>query len=57
MAHLVTEQLIISVSRVSKDLDTLEKILNDELASTLEEVVQQLIGDQAVVEVEQDKGE
>jgi len=51
MAKIVTEHVVIEISRVAKDTEQLDTLLTDELASTLEEVAQQLIGDSAVVEV------
>lgn len=51
MAKILQEHLVISVSRIHKDNENLENILNDDLASTLEEVVQGLVGDGAVVEI------
>lgn len=52
MARIHTESLTINFSRLVKDDANPESILNDEIASTLQAVAEELVGDSAVVEVE-----
>ena len=51
MAKIVEDNIVVSISRIAKDGDNLSSVVNDEIVSTLEQVVQQLVGDGAVVEV------
>lgn len=51
MAKIVSETIAIQISRISKDDENLSPVVNDEMSATIEEVVQQLVGDSAVVEV------
>jgi len=52
MAKIVSDNIIIKVSRIAKDNEQPSSVVNAEITGTLEEVVQQLVGDGAVVEVE-----
>ena len=52
MAKIVSDNIIIKVSRIAKDEEQLESIVNAEITATLEQVVQQLVGEGAVVEVD-----
>lgn len=51
MAKIVSEALIIEISRISKDNENLEPILDQDIAATLEQVVKELVGEATVVEV------
>lgn len=51
MAKIHTDALVIAVSRIAKDGEVLESVVTEEITNTLEEVVQQLVGDGAVIEV------
>ena len=51
MARIHSDAIVIEVSRIDKDDQHLESIVNDEIVATLEQVVQQLVGEGAVVEV------
>lgn len=53
MAKIVEDKIVIDISRIAKDNDELGSVVNDELIVTLEQVVQQLVGDGAVVEVKE----
>jgi hypothetical protein len=51
MAKIVSDAVVIEISRIAKDDQDLATVVNDEVIATLEQVVQQLVGDGAVVEV------
>jgi hypothetical protein len=51
MAQIVSDSVVIEISRIAKDGEKLTSVVNEEVVSTLEQVVQQLVGDGAVVEV------
>lgn len=51
MAKIHSDAVVIEVSRIAKDDDVMESIINEEIVATLEQVVQQLVGEGAVVEV------
>jgi len=51
MAKIVSDAVVIEISRIAKDDQDLASVVNEEVISTLEQVVQQLVGDGAVVEV------
>jgi hypothetical protein len=52
MAKIVTENIVISISRIVKNLqDTSETGITEELLRTLESVSQELVGEKFVVEV------
>lgn len=51
MAKIVSDAVVIEISRIAKDDQELAGLVNEEMVSTLEQVVQQLVGDGAVVEV------
>jgi len=51
MAKIITDNIVISISRIAKDTDELNSVVSKELIETLEQVVQELVGDGAVVEV------
>lgn len=53
MAKIVEDKISISISRIAKDNAELSPVVNDEVIGTLEQVVQQLVGDGAVVEVKE----
>lgn len=52
MAKIVSETVVITVSRIVKDNDNSVPILNEEITLSLEQVVQELAGVGVVVEVE-----
>jgi len=52
MAYIKKETITVNVLRLVKDQQAVDSIVDHDIASTVEEVVQQLIGDRAVVEVE-----
>ena len=52
MAKIKEEILVIRVSTITKNGENKPDLLNDEIAGTIEQVVSELIGDAAVVEVE-----
>lgn len=52
MAKIKEEILVIRVSTITKNGEDRENLLNNEIAGTIEQVVAELIGDAAVVEVE-----
>lgn len=54
MAKINEEIIVIKVSTISKNNENSPKLLNDEISSTIEQVVAELIGDKAVVEVEKE---
>jgi hypothetical protein len=51
MAKIVSDAVVIEISRIAKDDEDLGSVVNDEVVGTLEQVVQQLVGDGAVVEI------
>ena len=51
MAKIVSDAVVIEISRIAKDDQELVSLVNEEMVSTLEQVVQQLVGDGTVVEV------
>jgi len=53
MAKIVSDNIAIIISRIAKDDEQVPGIVNEEMVTTLEQVVQQLVGEGAVVEVKQ----
>ena len=51
MAQIVSDAVVIEISRIAKDGEQLDSVVSEEVVATLEQVVQQLVGDGAVVEV------
>lgn len=51
MAKIVSDALVVEISRIARDNESVESIVTEEMLSTLEAVVQELAGDSAVVEV------
>jgi len=51
MAKIVEDHVVISISRIAKEGEKLDSVVTEEMASTLEAVAQELVGDGAVVEV------
>jgi hypothetical protein len=51
MAKIVSEAVVIEISRIAKDDEQLDTAINEEITTTIEQVVQQLVGDSVVVEV------
>ena len=51
MAKIVSDTIVIEISRIAKQDQELGAVINEELITTLEQVVNQLVGDGAVVEV------
>ena len=52
MAKIVTDTVVVQISRIAKDNQTLNSSVSTELEQTLEQVVQELVGDGAVVEIQ-----
>jgi hypothetical protein len=51
MAKIVTENIIVSISRLEKEhTSSKESVINEALLSSIEQVVEELIGDGVVVE-------
>lgn len=54
MAKIVEDVLVIKLSKIVKDSDTIESgIANPDVQAALEQVVQELVGNSVVVEVMQ----
>jgi hypothetical protein len=51
MAKIVEELVIIKVSKLVKDSDADEKLLDSKAINSIEQVVQELVGDGIVVEL------
>ena len=51
MAKIVTESIVITFSKIVKDTDLGTSITSPEIQAALEQVAQELIGDNVVVEV------
>ena len=51
MAKIVSDAVVIEISRIAKDDEALAPVTDAEMVATLEQVVQQLVGDGAIVEV------
>jgi len=55
MAKIHEEIIIIKLSKLHKDGSTVDTLANDDLTSSLEAVVQELVGADVVVEVVKEK--
>lgn len=53
MAKLVESVLVVKVSKLYKDSESTEELVTLEVKSALEQVVQELVGNNVLVEVEQ----
>jgi len=51
MAKIVSDAVVIEISRIAKDDQDLAPVADAEMVATLEQVVQQLVGDGVIVEV------
>jgi hypothetical protein len=51
MAKIVEDQIVINISRIAKDEDTLPGVVTQEMLQTLDAVVTELVGAGAVIEV------
>jgi len=51
MAKIVSDAVVVEISRIAKDDEQLESIVNDDMVATLQQVVEQLVGEGIVVEV------
>lgn len=51
MAKIHSDGIVIEISRIARENETLETIVTDEMLMMLEQVVQELVGAGAVVEV------
>jgi len=56
MAKIQEELIIIKLSRLHKDNDSMGSIAGEEIIAGLEVVVQELVGGSVIVEVIQDNG-
>lgn len=53
MAKLVTDHLVIAVSKIARDNESDEqKLVSDEIRAAIEELVAELVGDGFVVELQ-----
>lgn len=52
MAKIVSENIVITLSRISKEGQDLSSLTTSEMKQTIEQIVQELVGDGVVVEVE-----
>ena len=51
MAKIVSDAVVIEISRIAKDYEHLSSVVSEDMVATLQQVVEQLVGDGAVVEV------
>ena len=51
MAKIVSDAVVIEISRIAKDDEDLASVADAEMVATLEQVVQQLVGEGVIVEV------
>ena len=51
MAKIHEELIVIKVSKLHKDVESVGTLVGEELTTNLEAVVQQLVGDDVVVEI------
>jgi len=51
MAKIVSDAVVIEISRIAKDDEDLAPVADAEMVATLEQVVQQLVGEGVIVEV------
>jgi len=51
MAKIQSDGILIEISRIARDNEQLESSVTSEILETIEQVVQQLVGEGAVVEV------
>ena len=51
MAQINEELIVIKISRIVKDGMSAESVITDTITETVESVVQELIGDSAIVEI------
>lgn len=52
MAKIIEDVVVIKFSRIAKDTETDISVINKELQSALEQVAQELVGENIIVEVE-----
>ena len=51
MAKIVSQTFVITVSKIARDAESTGQLVTDDFAANLEAVVQELVGQGAVVEV------
>lgn len=51
MAKIVEDVVLVKFSRLVKDGATDSRLVSDEITATIEQVVQELVGDSVVVEI------
>jgi hypothetical protein len=51
MAKIVSDAVVIEISRIAKDDEHPSSVVSEDMVATLQQVVEQLVGDGAVVEV------
>jgi len=56
MAKIQEELIVIKLSRLHKDTESVDSIAGEEVIAGLEAVVQELVGTSVIVEVIQDNG-
>lgn len=52
MAKIIEDVIVVKFSKIVKDSEQKPDIVSDDIVSTIEQVVQELVGDGVVVEVE-----
>jgi hypothetical protein len=52
MAHFKEEVVVIKISKLYKDKDTQKDLLSNEILENIETIVQEMVGDGALVEME-----
>ena len=51
MAKIVSQTFVVTVSKLARDTESAGQLVTDDFAANLEAVVQELVGQNAVVEV------
>jgi hypothetical protein len=51
MAKIVSQTFVVTVSKIARDTESAGQLVTDDFAANLEAVVQELVGQGAVVEV------
>lgn len=58
MAQIIEEKIVVTISTIAKNSATVlpDSKINDELLQTLESVLQELVGEDVIIEVEESNG-
>lgn len=51
MAQIITERILVEISRLAKDDQSLNQVVNSNMVKLLEEVIQEMVPQGALVEV------